>query len=216
MAVVNRCLETYLRCMTSYCHSKWSSWLSLAEWCYNTSFHSAIQMTPFESLYGYCPPMHTPYIIGSAELAKVNTYLVDREAHLKLLRFHLHRARHRMRQLANKKRTDRVFELGEWVYVKLISYKQQSLARRNNQKLSPLYYGPYPIIAKIGEVAYRLDLPQHSSIHPTFHVSKLKRSEEMVREYRQFYLLQWKLKRSLSTFWTGGWLNVATRQQLKY
>lgn len=49
--VVKRCLETYLRCTTSDCPSKWRSWLALTEWWYNTSFHSSIHMS-FEALYG--------------------------------------------------------------------------------------------------------------------------------------------------------------------
>lgn len=144
--VVNRCLETHLRCMTSDCPSKWSSCLSLAKWWYNTSFHSSIQMTLFEALYGYTLPIHLSYIAGTSKIVEVNSYLVDRDSMLKLLRFHLHRAQHRMLQLANKKRTDRVFQVRDWVYVKLQSYKQQSLARRTSHKLNPLYYGPYQIL----------------------------------------------------------------------
>lgn len=52
---LNQCLETYLRCLVHPCPSKWSQWLSLAEYWYNTSFHSALGKTPFEVLYGYPP-----------------------------------------------------------------------------------------------------------------------------------------------------------------
>ncbi|GKB83986.1 retrovirus-related pol polyprotein from transposon TNT 1-94 [Tanacetum coccineum] len=41
-------------------------------------------------------------------------------------------------------------------------------------KLSPKFYGPYRIIARVGKVAYRLALPANSLIHLVFHVSKLK------------------------------------------
>ena len=52
---VNQCMETYLRCFVHACPTKWSSWLSLAEFWYNTSSHSALGRSPFEVLYGHSP-----------------------------------------------------------------------------------------------------------------------------------------------------------------
>jgi hypothetical protein len=49
MEVVNKCLETYLRCFDSEKQHQWVQWLPLAEWWYNTSYHIATRMTPFES-----------------------------------------------------------------------------------------------------------------------------------------------------------------------
>jgi IS30 family transposase len=54
---VNQCLESYLRCMVFMEPKKWSSWLSPAEWWYNTNYHTSLQITPFKALYGYAPPM---------------------------------------------------------------------------------------------------------------------------------------------------------------
>lgn len=168
--VVNRCLETYLRCMTADCPSKWFKCLSLAEWWYNTTFHSSIQRSPFEALYGYAPPIHITYIPGTTSNRE------DREAMIKLLRFHLHRAQHIKVQLANKKISEFVFHIGDWVYAKLQPYKQVSVEDRGNHKFSPLSYGPQKNLDKIRDVAYRLELPATSQIHPTFHVSKLKKT----------------------------------------
>ena len=54
---VNQCLESYLRCMVFQEPKKWHSWLPLAEWWYNTTYHTATKFTPFQALYSYPPPL---------------------------------------------------------------------------------------------------------------------------------------------------------------
>ena len=53
---LNQCLEQYLRCMCFLKPNSWAKWLSLAEWWYNTNYHTSLGMTPFQALYGYQPP----------------------------------------------------------------------------------------------------------------------------------------------------------------
>lgn len=152
----------------------WSRWLPLAEFWYNTNYHTAIQMSPFEAVYGQAPPQHLPYLPGETKVAVVARSLEEREKMLLVLKFHLLRAQHRMQQVANDHRTDRSFNVGDYVFVKLQPYRQNSVVHRSNQKLAPKYYGPYEIIDRCGKVAYKLRLPESSQVHPVFHVSQLK------------------------------------------
>ncbi|KAL6493171.1 hypothetical protein OROGR_032930 [Orobanche gracilis] len=81
-----------------------------------------------------------------------------------------------MRAQANKHSREVTYEIGDMVYLKIQPYNLKSLAKRLNQKFSPRYYGPYEIEQKLGQVAYKLKLPNDSKVHPVFHVSLLKKS----------------------------------------
>lgn len=172
--VLNRCLETYLLCFVSEEPQQWTKFLPLAELWYNSSYHSTIGMSPFEALYGRVPPSVLTYVPGSSKVAFLDELLTEKHEILKLLKFNLTRARHRMTQQANMKRMDKSFQVGQWVYLKLQPYRQISVKQRASQKLAKRYYGPFCILRKIGSVAYELELPPSARIHPVFHVSLLK------------------------------------------
>jgi len=80
-----------------------------------------------------------------------------------------------MKQIADRKRVDIEFLVGDLVYVKLQPYRQLTLRAHCHQKLGLRYFGPFPVLEHIGKVAYHLSLPSTSRIHPVFHVSFLKK-----------------------------------------
>jgi hypothetical protein len=77
--VVNKVIAMYLHCVTGDRLRSWVDWLSWAENCYNTSFHTALRATPFEVVYGCPPPPILPYTVGSAKTEVADTLLSRRD-----------------------------------------------------------------------------------------------------------------------------------------
>jgi hypothetical protein len=80
-----------------------------------------------------------------------------------------------LKNQASKNRSERQFQVGEWVFLKLQPYIQSSLAPRATKTLSFKYFGPFEVIPHVGQVACKLKLPESSHLHPMFHVSLLKK-----------------------------------------
>lgn len=72
---VNQCLEAYLRCFVQGCPKQWVSWLHLAEFWYNTCYHSALGSTPFQVLYGHSPKQLGIDLIDQCEVHDLKEWL---------------------------------------------------------------------------------------------------------------------------------------------
>ncbi|KAK8954559.1 hypothetical protein KSP39_PZI002898 [Platanthera zijinensis] len=140
--VLNRGVEMYLRCFVMDEPRTWPEWLHWAEYCYNTSYHSASRMTPFEIVYGRPPPTLGSYEPGSTALPAVDHALRNRDSMLAALRENLRLAQDGMKMQTDKHRTEREFAEGDEVFLKLQPYRQLSVARRVYQKLFPSILRP--------------------------------------------------------------------------
>lgn len=167
--------ETYLRCLCSKRPKKWYQWLAMEQWQYNSMLHSSIRMSPFKVTYGHPPVQVQFYQLVSGGTGDLQQFVQSRASMLAAIKVNLTLAKERMKHFADLKRSGREFTVGGWVFLKSHPYKQSSLAMRINQKLAPRFYGPFQISSNIGQVAHKLNLPLQSLIHPTFHVSLLKR-----------------------------------------
>ncbi|GJZ80905.1 putative reverse transcriptase domain-containing protein [Tanacetum coccineum] len=84
-------------------------------------------------------------------------------------------ARSRQKSYADKRLNPLEFEVGDMVLLKVSPWKG-AVCFGKRGKLSPRYIGPFKVLARIGPVAYTLELPEElKGIHSTFHVSNLKK-----------------------------------------
>nr|GEV55755.1 hypothetical protein [Tanacetum cinerariifolium] len=92
-----------------------------------------------------------------------------------LVKQRIQAAQDRQKSYANLKQKPMEFEVGDRVMLKVSPWK--GVVRFDKQgKLNPRYVGPFKVLAKVGKVAYRLELPHElSRVHHTFHVSNLKK-----------------------------------------
>lgn len=175
MEIVNQCLENYLRCMCFNSPMRWHHWLSLAEWWYNTSYHTSLNITPFQALYGFSPPMVAEVILPDIPELSPQEQSRNRQMANQVIKESLTKAQARIKLQADKHRRDREFNIGDMVYLKIQPYRHTSLSTHRSLKLHSKYYGPFRVLARIGSTAYQLLLPEDCQLHDVFHVSQLKK-----------------------------------------
>ena len=151
--------------------SKWEDCLPFAEFSYNNSYQSCVQMAPFEALYG--KKCRTPLNwseTGEGKLFGPDT-LREAEEQVQLIRERLKTAQSRQKSYADPKRRDVTFSIGDFVYLRVTPLKGMQRFHVKG-KLAPRYIGPFKILARRGEVAYQLELaPEMSEFHDVFHIS---------------------------------------------
>jgi hypothetical protein len=99
----------------------------------------------------------------------------DAEEKVRLIRDRLKVAQSRQKSYADSKRRDVTYEIGDRAYLRVSPLRGVKRFGIKG-KLAPRFIGPYKILARKGEVAYQLELPEVlSAVHDVFHVSQLKK-----------------------------------------
>ncbi|GJU68907.1 putative reverse transcriptase domain-containing protein [Tanacetum coccineum] len=168
-------LEDMLRaCMINF-GKGWVKHLPLAEFSYNNSYHASIKAASYEALYGRkCRSPVYWAKVGEAQLTGPELIQETTEK-IVLIKQRMQAAQDRQKNYADRKRKPMEFEIGDRVMLKVSPWKGVIRFGKRG-KLNPRYVRPFKVLAKVGKVAYRLELPQElSRVHHTFHVSNLKK-----------------------------------------
>ena len=170
---VNSVLEMYLRHYVSANQRDWAKLLDVAQFSYNLQRSESTQRSPFELVMGQQPMApHTIATGYTGNSPAAYKFAKSWQEQADIARAYLAKAAERMKKHADKKRTDREFQVGDLVMLKTsylvrgTSYHKTTLQRR--------YDGPFPVVKRVGKVAYKLELPPEIKFHPVFHVSLLK------------------------------------------
>ncbi|GKE26662.1 putative reverse transcriptase domain-containing protein [Tanacetum coccineum] len=147
----------------------------MVEFSYNNSYHTSIKATPFEALYGRkCRSPICWAEVGDAQLTGPEIVHETTEKIIQIKK-RIQAARDRQKSYADRRRKPLEFEVGDKVMLKVSPWKGVIRFGKRG-KLNPRYIGPFKILAKVGMLAYRLELPEQlSRVHSTFHVSNLKK-----------------------------------------
>ncbi|GJU99108.1 putative reverse transcriptase domain-containing protein [Tanacetum coccineum] len=168
-------LEDMLRACVIDFGKGWDRHLPLVEFSYNNSYHTSIKAAPFEALYGQKCRLPVCWAeVGDAQLTGLE---IIHETTKKIIQIkkRIQAARDSQKSYTDRRRKPLEFQAGDKVMLKESPWKGVIRFGKRG-KLNPRYIGPFKILAKVGTVAYRLELPEQlSRVHSTFHVSNLKK-----------------------------------------
>ncbi|XP_071924863.1 uncharacterized protein [Coffea arabica] len=151
----------------------WEDCLPHVEFAYNRTVHTSTQFSPFEIVYGFNPL--TPLDLSPLPIServnldgKKKAELV-RDLHTKA-RANIEKRTLQYIQSANKGRRQMVFEPGDWVWIHM---RKERFPNQRRNKLLPRGDGPFQVVERINDNAYKLDLPGEYGVRATFNVADL-------------------------------------------
>jgi hypothetical protein len=172
---VNQIPEDMLRACIIHYGTSWDKCLALAEFSYNNSYQSSLQMAPFDALYGRrCQTPLSWSETGERQIFEPDL-VTEAEDKIKLIQANLKTAQSRQKSYADQRRKPLQFQVRDFVYLR-VSPTRGVQRFGIKGKLAPQYVGPFEILKVCGLVAYRICLPsQLATVHDVFHISQLKK-----------------------------------------
>lgn len=171
--VVNRTLSTLHRTVIGKNLKNWDECLAYVEFAYNRSVHSGTKHSPFEVVYGFNPI--TPLDLAPLPLEARDCLDGRRKAEMikKLhenVKLQIEKKNLTYEKAASKGRKFVQFHPGDLVWIHL---RKERFPSKRKSKLMPRADGPFRILAKVNDNAYKVDLPGDYEISATFNVRDL-------------------------------------------
>ena len=171
--VVNRTLSMLLRTMVKKNLKDWEECLPHVEFAYNRAVHSTTNLCPFEIVYGF-KPIAPIDLLPLPLQERTNMEAFERAAYIKKIHEKTKEAIElkavRKAASMNKHRKKVLFEPGDLVWIHL---RKERVPDQRKSKLMPRGDGPFRVLAKINDNAYKIDLPPSYGVSNTFNVADL-------------------------------------------
>ena len=166
----NQEVESYLRLFCHKTQDDWVDHIPAAEFALNSRVSAATGHSPFEVIYGYCPDFAK--VVGQrtnvptleARLDRMMEIRKEAEAALRLSK---------EKMVETSKDSGRLvpheFQVGDLVRLSSKNIK----IHQKTPKLGPRQLGPFKVLARVGDLDYKLELPSWLKIHDVIHVERL-------------------------------------------
>ncbi|MGL5995490.1 MAG: hypothetical protein ACRC1I_03045, partial [Pseudomonas proteolytica] len=173
--VVNRTLGALLRTAVDSNKANWLQSLPYVEFAYNRATHSTTGLSPFEICYGFNPCTPLDMIPLPPERMEDQNGVAKAEYVRKLherVRSRILKKTEQYKQKADRGRQPMILQPGEWVW---LHTRTERFNKTRQTKLQPRGDGPFQVLERINNNAYRIDIPGKGNMSTTFNVADLSR-----------------------------------------
>jgi len=172
--VVNRTLGTMLRAVLKHNLKRWEACLPHIEFAYNRAVHSSTNHSPFEVVYGFNPLSPLDLLpVPNISMFKLTDGQAKADFVRKLhekVKDQITKKNESYAKQANKGRRKVVFQPGDWVWVHM---RKERFPEQRKSKLLPRGNGPFQVLERINDNAYKIQMPGEYNVSPTFNVADL-------------------------------------------
>jgi hypothetical protein len=156
-------------CVLSW-RGSWEDLLALAEFAYNNSYQASIKMASYQALYGRrCISPLCWETLGERSLVGPNWFHQTSEKVWEI-RQNILAAKSQEKSYADVTRRDLEFAVGDQVLLR-VSPTRGVVRFGVSGKLSPRYIGQFSILARVGSLAYCLQLPESMAGYTQYFMS---------------------------------------------